>query len=160
MGEFARLISNGDVGELETTISRKAWDISTLVNELTSREWYPIHLAAILKDGGPMINFLVSKGANVNAKNSNGFTALHISVGKMLVSNVVCLILNKADVNLQNNLLDTPIHIACQKKCLNLVQILINAKANTFTRNKNGKVPLELLPENLRCAFTVIMFDE
>lgn len=62
------------------------------------------------------INFLASKGANVDAKDNHGNTPLHVMVSEGDVSLVNCLLENGASVHYKNNEGKTPIEMASKNK--------------------------------------------
>ncbi len=70
-----------------------------LVNARDKLEWTPLHFA-VANGSLKMVKFLLSKGANVNAKASMGETPLHIAncleIAKLLI-------LKGADINSQDD---------------------------------------------------------
>ncbi len=75
------------------------------------------------------LQFLLEKGAHVNAKNLYGETALHHTVERGLVEETKLLLAHKADINEPNSHQKTPLYMAVDKKNLALMQILLEAGA-------------------------------
>ena len=82
--------------------------------------------------------FLVSKGADVNAKANNGctplFDAYKVTVAKFLVS-------KGANVNERDNIGDTPLHDVVD---IEVAQFLISKGANIEAKNNYGETPLQV----------------
>ncbi len=60
---------------------------------------------------------LIAKGANVKAKNNNGFTALHLAASEGHKEVVELLIANGADVNAKDEAGETPMDYAYESDC-------------------------------------------
>ena len=76
------------------------------------------------------INFLASRGGNVNAIDDRGNTPLMIAVGGSCGECVDTLVRRRADVNLGNSSGETPLIRAVQLRNLTLTQALLKAGAN------------------------------
>jgi len=78
----------------------------------------PLH-SAVISRNIEVLTFLISTGANVNAKNINGWTPLHYAAGARgdNVEIVEFLVSKGADVNVKNNDGETPLDVA--RKCKN-----------------------------------------
>jgi ankyrin repeat protein len=63
-----------------------------------------------------MIELLLAKGANINIKKNDGYTPLHLAVGRGNVAMVELLVAKGADVNVKNNAGDTPLMLAKDDK--------------------------------------------
>ena len=67
---------------------------------------------------------LISKGAEINIKNSSGSTPLHVATKNGYVEIVRTLTFNNADVDIQNIIGQTCLHIAVDKGQKDVVKIL------------------------------------
>src|ERR1035437_2457514 len=104
----------------------------------------PALSAAAAAGNRAMVELLLSRGANVNSKDSHGKTALHIAAEKEFPTVAEVLLANKADVNAQDNSGNTPLFSAANNGSLKLVAMLLAAGANPNLPNKQGLTPLVL----------------
>ncbi|XP_059130811.1 ankyrin repeat domain-containing protein 27 isoform X1 [Peromyscus eremicus] len=72
----------------------------------------PLHVAALCGQAS-LIDFLVSKGAMVNATDYHGATPLHLACQKGFQSVTLLLLHYKASTEVQDNNGNTPLHLAC-----------------------------------------------
>uniref|UniRef100_A0A8C8U326 Ankyrin repeat domain 27 n=1 Tax=Peromyscus maniculatus bairdii TaxID=230844 RepID=A0A8C8U326_PERMB len=72
----------------------------------------PLHVAALCGQAS-LIDFLVSKGAIVNATDYHGSTPLHLACQKGFQSVTLLLLHYKASTEVQDNNGNTPLHLAC-----------------------------------------------
>ncbi|XP_051017762.1 LOW QUALITY PROTEIN: ankyrin repeat domain-containing protein 27 [Acomys russatus] len=72
----------------------------------------PLHVAALCGQA-TLIDFLVSKGAIVNATDYHGSTPLHLACQKGFQSVTLLLLHYKASTEVQDNNGNTPLHLAC-----------------------------------------------
>ena len=92
-----------------------------------------------------MVQELLAKGADVNATNRIGATALELAVMKGRNADLIQLLLVKgADVNHKNNNGVTALESAVNSVRTDIVQLLLRYGANVDTKNKNGVTPLML----------------
>ena len=123
-----------------------------------------IYDTSILINTVPIINALIAAGANVNAKNEVGNTALHFAVNHVRsghfysvsnATNVDVLIKAGAVVTVKNNDGNTPLHVA---KNLNAIDLLIKAGADVNAKTNEDLTALDfanlmnkiLIPEKPR----------
>ncbi len=85
---------------------------------------------------------MIDKGANVNAKDPNGDTALHFAVAYHRPEMVELLLANKANVNVANKEGKTPLNIATGSQSPQLGGIrppmIMGVNSGTLTLNNNG----------------------
>ena len=67
---------------------------------------------------------MLENGANVNAKDNNGDTPLHIAASHNASETVVVLLKNAADTSVANDNSHTPLHIAAENKAHETVKAL------------------------------------
>jgi ankyrin repeat protein len=95
-------------------------------------------------------NLFMTKGAQVNARNTHGETPLH----KAMLNSTVRLLISElllqagADVNIQSSKGQTPLTYAIHKNREDLVALLLKNKADIRIRDPSGKTPLQLAREN------------
>ena len=103
---------------------------STLVN---ARDYdsgdTALHIVTRRRDA-PWMNLLLGKGANVDAKDKLGNTALILAAGSNFVDGVQLLLARKANVNAANAQGETPLIKAVQLRDANVVRALLDAGAN------------------------------
>lgn len=103
-------------------------------------------------DGSPpnnisrdMAKLLIIKGANVNAKGSDGTTPLHWAANSTVDLYVTKLLIEKgADVNASSVTGETPLHRAVAAKRADKVSLLIAKGANVNVQNAKGETPLSI----------------
>lgn len=138
--EFAAL--NGYLDLAEWLVSRHA-----SVNALDRRDETVLH-RAVVDDHSPdlrMLRFLLSNGANVDARRAGIETPLHIAVflGRADVVNV--LLAHGADVHARGNFGQTSMHLASFPQGYpEIITILLTHGANINERQNNRATPLHL----------------
>ena len=85
------------------------------------------------------MQFMVSKGANVNARNSKGETPLEIAAELGFVEGVDFLISTGARVDETNNTGSTPLIDAVSRRDLSVVRSLLKAGANPDRPDNSGR---------------------
>lgn len=104
-----------------------------------------LHLACV---GGnvDIIELLIEKGANINSKNKNDDTPLHLAAvsEKCQWSAIKLLIDAGANVDSINNSKVTPLHISAQRGRRDVSQLLLERGADVNLKNVEDKSALEL----------------
>lgn len=86
---------------------------------------------------------LIGKGANPNARDSNGATPLMFAVGLEPQNELVPLLLKRgAKLDLQDIQGDTALHFACRWENTEGARLLLSGGANPDIRNRLGATPL------------------
>jgi ankyrin repeat protein len=97
---------------------------------------------AVLHKDLDIIKFLLDKGANVNAKDSNGRTPIHMAFMNDQIPPfdiIKLLIENGADLHVRDNKGNTPFHVACIfLDDVNIINYLIDNGADINTKNNAG----------------------
>jgi len=88
-----------------------------------------------------MVEFLLSRGADINTKAWQGKTPLHTAVELGYPAVTEVLLANKADVNAADDFGNTPLVPAAEKKQIKILQALLAAGANPNLENNNGQTP-------------------
>jgi hypothetical protein len=93
-------------------------------------------LKAVNDDNLELVKQLLDNGADVNAKNNSGDTALiltnNLEIAKLLIE-------KGADVNIKNNSGDTAYFMACKNMHDDISKLLIKKGADTTLKNKNNQ---------------------
>ncbi|RPB08235.1 ankyrin [Morchella conica CCBAS932] len=102
----------------------------------------PLHYA--VQSGWDFITrLLLWSGANVNAKNHAGVTALHIAARLKDIKKALKIFITLGvDVNAQDIWGVTALHLAVKELRLDMITLLINSGADTNIRDVDGLTPL------------------
>ncbi|KAG5684571.1 hypothetical protein PVAND_013796 [Polypedilum vanderplanki] len=106
-----------------------------------------------------LVQSLVSKGADVNAKKQGGHSALQYAVSKGFKNIVEFLLKNKANVNITDDRNDTPLHRAATLGRLAIAKILIENGANVNCQNRELNTPLHLALEDEQVEIGYLLLD-
>ncbi|KAI6246558.1 hypothetical protein HI914_05786 [Erysiphe necator] len=135
------------------------WAISSnqkeIVNLLVSTEyfdpdaqdgsgWTPLMIAASLKEGEEIVDLLLGKNADINAKNFAGQTALHLIVSKKNIDLARRFLNHKpaASARLCDKRGLYPIHRAAAVGSVPLVELLIKHNSPINAADISGQTPL------------------
>ncbi|OGU57006.1 MAG: hypothetical protein A2V66_05420 [Ignavibacteria bacterium RBG_13_36_8] len=115
-----------------------------IVNELNNEQATPLHLAASLGNE-EIVQYLLSHGALVDAKNNSGQTPLHVAISADTPKEEVIrlLIENGADINAKVNE-DIPLTIAARMRLPNIVDLLIDKRADIPVNDNVAETLLRL----------------
>jgi len=106
------------------------------------------------------LNYFVSKGADVNAKNTHSnSTPLHEAVRSRNIEIVKFLVTNGADVNAKGAAGFTPLHIAAADGNIEVVEFLISNRANIIITNNSGETALDLATKYRNTAVAKYLSD-
>lgn len=111
----------------------------------------PLHYAARWGNKD-IVELLLAGGADVNARDKNGWTPLHWAPEKAGTDVVELLLAHGAEVNAKNSSGLTPLHRALERNRKDLVRLLLTngADANARDLGKGGTAPLHLAVESSR----------
>lgn len=85
------------------------------------------------------MSFLLSRGANVNARDSSGVTPLMLAANVGFIEGVEALVAGGARVDDANNAGETPLISATHRKDIALMRILLKAGANPDRADNSGR---------------------
>ena len=93
---------------------------------------------------------LLEKGADVHAKNKDGWTPLHVAAKENAFATAGVLLQQKADVNAKETLFGwTPLHLAAAKEDASATaELLLKHKADVNAKDKFGWTPLHSAASN------------
>jgi len=101
----------------------------------------PIHIAAT-EGHKAMVELLLARGADVNARDEVGRTPLHRAAQNGFQAVAEVLLANKAEVNPITSKQETPLHLAAARGYAELVQALISKGADLDPKDSSGRTPL------------------
>ena len=91
-----------------------------------------------------VVQKLIQMGAEVNAKNWQGATPLHLATKNNSASVAELLIQNRAEVNAQDDQGETPLHKAILCKSAVVAEKLIHSGADINAPDRSGITPMQL----------------
>ncbi|KPP73849.1 serine/threonine-protein phosphatase 6 regulatory ankyrin repeat subunit A-like, partial [Scleropages formosus] len=114
----------------------------------------PLHIAAQVKEGKNVAEMLLKSGADVNAEQENGETAVHIAARHGNLQTLKALIEEGGDVTWQSKAGENPLHIAARHCRAHIVREILTYLANERSyseaqrcvcqENHAGETPLHL----------------
>ncbi|MBC8467887.1 MAG: ankyrin repeat domain-containing protein [Planctomycetes bacterium] len=123
--------------ELSTLLHESSWDgkidrVKSLISKVANvKVQAPMALHYATENGHKdIMELLIVKGANVNAKNAAGQTPLHYAAERGLKDIAEMLIANGVDVNARNIEGQTPVDIALSRNRMDVVKLLIKKGAD------------------------------
>lgn len=124
---FLKAVRDRDGAKAQDMLDKNA---STLIDtrDLTTGE-RAIHIVTRERDRN-WLAFMLAKGANPNAKDGQGLTALHIAATVGFLDGAQLLLLRKAQVDATNNSGETPLLLAVRQRDLPMVRFLLTEGAD------------------------------
>jgi ankyrin repeat protein len=122
---------------------------SELANRVASDGHLPLGLACFFLHE-EIVEYLLEKGANVNAASQNNqrVAPLHAASASRSVSIVRTLLEHGADPNARQNGGSTALHSAAQNGQVEMIQLLLRHSAQANARTEEGETPLDLAQRN------------
>jgi ankyrin repeat protein len=96
-----------------------------------------------------MIEYLIGKGADVDAQNAKGWSALNLASREGRATTVKVLIDHGADLESRADEGWTPLMSAAQKGSEPVIRLLFEAGADVHAKNDKGKTAVILAGKNL-----------
>ena len=91
---------------------------------------------------------LITKGAEINSKDNQGLTPLHIAVRRGHLELVKFLLSANADINLKDNRGWTPLHAIFETGNLEIVKLLLAKKADPNAKNTFDYTPVHFAAQD------------
>lgn len=96
-----------------------------LVNEISTGGATPLHMCGMGRDAQRSTSYIISRGGEIEAIDSYGYTPLHRMASNNLAVGAEALLKAGADPNKKNTLYgDTPMKVAMQSRALDVVKVL------------------------------------
>ena len=113
--QFQNAVLTGTVEDVRSFVEEKEVDVNTKWKDHPNFQGFydftPLHYAASHNSNVEVLEYLISKGAMVNAKTSGSTTPLHCAaLGNSNLDIIKCLISHGADVNAKDREGWTPLH--------------------------------------------------
>lgn len=104
----------------------------------------PLHEAVAARQKG-FVEFLLSRKANPNARNTAGSAPLHEAVRSGWLDGTALLLKGSADPNVRDGFDNTPLHIALPETGREAsVELLLSSGADPSLKDRNGNLPLHI----------------
>ena len=131
-----------------------------LLHFICSLQLSPVLNIKSYQEGQSLILQELCYKVNVNAKNNDGWTPLHVAAVMNNYSATTILCAHQANVNAKDNEGSTPLHHACHKNYGATIAILCAYQANVNVKNNDGWTPLHIAayynnttPITILCAY-------
>jgi len=131
--------AKGDLLLVKTLIK----NTPSLVSDRDERDVTPLHLACFY-GRRPVIMFLLSEGAPIDAVTKSGYTPLLWAAWRKQTTVVKILLTNGANVNAKSNKGMTPLHFAVQNGDKAMVELLLSKGADVSAKDSLGLTAADL----------------
>jgi len=132
---------NGDIPKLKELLGKNP----DLIKSKDKDGFTALHLAVgAVKNGKETVEFLIAKGADINAGNNDGLTPLHIAATEGKPEIIKILIAKGANVNAKTKeVQNSALHLAAVGGKKEAVEALLAGGAKVNITNRNGLTPLD-----------------
>ncbi|XP_014203563.1 uncharacterized protein LOC106635888 [Copidosoma floridanum] len=143
-----------NVAEVQNMLQRN----SNCVNDRNRKLQTPLHFVVSLSNVSSIyrlriMQLLIEYGADVNARDDNLETALHLAVYYERVDEVKLLLENHADPNIELLFGETILGIVVLKNVENILELLLEYGANPNIMNDENETPLDMAIRNRQINF-------
>lgn len=129
-------------------VLKRIWKQGARVNKRDESDGSTVLHQAAEAGSRVFVWLLLKKGADVNARDGFGRTALHLACESHHSTSqgvMELLMENGAEINSQTNSGETALHLACWAKDRELVDALLKNRADASLADKNGMTPLHVV---------------
>lgn len=120
-------------------------------------------IAQAVKNGVSDLRELISNGSDINTRDEEGRSPLHIVVSQDALSATRALLAYKADIHAQDKQGDTPLHVVVTNSKNTTLINIVASKGDIAVQNKKGDTPLHaaVLADNMAAinALVGVMYD-
>lgn len=139
----------GDLNSLKDHYEKDPSIINCLYKSKVDDKLYPLVWIAVMNNHYQILQFLISKGADVNACDPmRQSTILHEAIRNNRLDIINILLDNKVDINAMDALLVTPLILAAYLGKLKIVEVLLNHEANICFQLDDRMSALRVATEN------------
>lgn len=133
-------VSYNHVTIVQTLVQLKSFN----VDAVDGSGWTPLMMACSRKDAERIVDLLLSKDADVNAKNNNGQTALHFCASKVNLDIARTLLAQKppASARTKDKRGQLPLHRAAAVGSVPMMKALLDAKSPLNATDMDGMTAL------------------
>lgn len=143
--EIFDAVKNKDLDLVKQIIDKE----SSVVNQKDKTGNTPLHGAAII-GSVPISEFLLSRGAEINATNTMQSTPLHTAIENKQDDVAKFFIEKGANLNIKGRGGNTPLHAAAYSNRKEIAELLISRGADLEIRNEQNYTPLAALTRSTR----------
>ena len=155
---FLETVQKGTVDEVKDFIEKNGVDVNTRTKvslkvgykDFTHKSRYTtlLHIAAYNPEV-EVLKYLISQGADVNAKDNDGETPLHHTVFNSNIEVLKYLVSQGVDVNAKNNNGRTPLHLAANfSRDPEVLKYLVSQGADINAKDNDGETPVHCTAYN------------
>ena len=125
------------------------------------RGWTPLHHCSWHGTGTNIMQRLIDKGANADACDEEGISAMHYTAWKNIMKGLRLLISHGADMNKLDICGDSPLHSAILSNSYQTLEVLLQHNADYSLRNKTGETLLHHAAQHgdIQCLAILRSFD-
>ena len=91
-----------------------------------------------------LVKWALKQGANVNIRNSSGWTPFHIACYWGYMDIVAVLVENDADIHAKDESDQTPLHLSCARGHRDVVQLLFDKGVDINAKTYKGETSLDI----------------
>ncbi|KAL6702610.1 putative ankyrin-repeat protein [Coniothyrium glycines] len=133
-------VSYNHLAIVQTLIQTKSFDVDVT----DGSGWTALMMACSRRDAEQIVHLLLSRGADVNAKNNNGQTALHFCASKVNLDIARTLLAEKppASARTKDKRGQLPLHRAAAVGSVPMIKALLQAKSPINATDMDGMTAL------------------